>query len=43
MKMIKKDQESKREIITETCLKKTKTKKENMEKTDTMSKEKNED
>ena len=35
MKVIKKDQESKQKISAETYLKKTKTKRENMEKTDT--------
>ena len=35
MKIIKKDQESKQKISAETYLKKTKTKRENMEKTDT--------
>ena len=36
MKMIKKDKENKQEINIETSLKKTKTKRENMEKTDTI-------
>ena len=36
MKMIKKDKENKKEINIQTSLKKTKTKRENMEKTDTI-------
>ena len=36
MKMIKKDKENKQEINIETSLKRTKTKRENMEKTDTI-------
>ena len=36
MKMIKKDKENKQEINIQTSLKKTKTKRENMEKTDTI-------
>ena len=36
MKMIKNDYDRKQEINTETCLKKTKTERENMGKTDTI-------